>query len=588
MQNKSKKLIPALLALTLALILFAAIPLTASAADGPFQVTMQPVGATYRLNEAAIPLKATFSYKSNAGLGFINPDADMKVKWYWSENNSNTSRANGLGESAVAYAREITHTTTQVPATNAYGVKYYYAVLSYVELVDIGTDWIRVPREAVTNPAKIEVLPETTGFEIIKTDEDGKPLAGAVFELASASDPTKSYTSTSDSSGFAQFAAEDGYYILSEKQAPAGYTASTDTYHIMVSGGDVYFYEPGTQRTSGYELITFVNKKAAAPPGNSITVKKTDADDKPLAGATMRVEGKTDAGIPRVIDVKTDSKGEAVFTLEKGTYKLSEHAAPSGYNASSDSYDLAVTDSGVSIKDSKGALTPYTPVTFVNKKIPGLNKDDHFAYMQGYPEGTFYPGRNMTRAEAVVMFSRLLAEEMDLDKDFRSNYYPDVDLKTWYANQVCYMHQLGVLADFCRGGKFRPNDQVTRAEFATLAAHFDNLVLSKPNTFTDVADDHWAVKYINSAAAKGWIVGDPGGTFRPEDKITRAEVVTLVNRILERKADRDYITANAKTLPRSYSDTNALHWAYWDIMESSIGHDFVKEGAGEKWTLVYK
>ena len=129
---------------------------------------------------------------------------------------------------------------------------------------------------------------------------------------------------------------------------------------------------------------------------------------------------------------------------------------------------------------------------------------------------------------------------------------------------------------------------MTRAEFATLAAHFDNIVLTDTNSFSDVSNSHWAVKYINSAAAKGWITGYPDGTFRPEALITRAEVVTLVNRMLDRKADSAYLAANASSLPRSYWDLTPAHWAYLNIMEASMGHDYTKDSDGEHWTGVYK
>ena len=174
-----------------------------------------------------------------------------------------------------------------------------------------------------------------------------------------------------------------------------------------------------------------------------------------------------------------------------------------------------------------------------------------------------------------------------MSDDYRNNYYPDIKPTDWYANQVCYMQQLGVLGDYSRDGYFRPNTPVTRAEFATLAAHFDNLTLTDTNNFTDVPSDHWAVKYINSAAAKGWITGYTGGTFKPEANITRAEVVTLVCRMLDRYADSEYLTVNANSLPRKYPDLTSGHWAYLQIMEASTGHDYIKEGIEENWTAVY-
>ena len=597
MKTRSKKLYSALLAFILVFGALAAIPLEAYIEYIPFKVILHPVGATYRLNEVPVPLKATFEYDMDSGMGYVDPDSPMAVKWYWSYDNANTSRANPLGGEAVGYDRRISHTTTQIPATDALGVKYYYAVLTYAELPTDGTP--PIPQEAVTNVARIEVIPDPRGFRVKKTDEDGNLLSGAIIALdpADSGDPAaESYTATT-SGGYATFAAKDGFYVLSEKQAPEGYTGSDEKYNIIVSPNGVYFYAPGAPLTTPYEMVTFVNFKNPPPktPGalQSFVVKKTDGEGKPLAGAIIRLAGKTDDGTPRVYDVTTSSAGEAAFTAENGSYDLSEWAAPVGYNATDDKYKITINATGVYIDKASGRA-PYATVIFINKKIPQLNKDEHFAYMAGYPDGTFGQNRNMTRAEAVVMFSRLLDEKMSLTTDYRANYYPDVEYNKasmndpWYVNQVCYMHFLGVLADFSRDGKFRPNEPVTRAEFATLAAHFDNLTLTDVNVFTDVPANHWAVKYINSAAAKKWIAGYPDHTFRPESFITRAEVVTLVNRILKRTADKDFVTTKFSSLPRTFSDIDSTHWAYWEVMEASNGHDFTLEGGIEKWTRTYK
>ncbi|MDR0489755.1 MAG: S-layer homology domain-containing protein [Oscillospiraceae bacterium] len=493
MKTKSRRLFPTLLAAVLLFSLLAAMPLTASAEDGPFFVTEHPVGATYNLNAAAAPLRATFEYKYSVQGGSIHSDTPIRVQWYWSYENSNTDRSNGLGESTVPYDREITHTTTHVPATDVVGVKYYYAVLTYAASIPVTSgQWEEEPRQAVTDPARIEVIAPEQGLRVRKVDENGNPLAGAIIiitpsDAIDAADlAAHTYEATTGADGYASFTVAPGSYVISELKAPDGYNATDDKYYIHVNEDEVVLYAPGTN-----------------------------------------------------------------------------------------------------------FYQPYETVNFVNKKIPFLNPDDHFAYMQGYPAGTFQPSRNMTRAEAVVMFSRLLSEKMDMTTDYRYNCYPDVEYANpsmqlpWYANQVCYMHSLGVLADFSRDGRFRPDEFVTRAEFATLAAHFENLVLTDVNVFSDVPADHWAVKYINSSHARGWINGYPDGTFKPESNIIRAEVVTLVNRMLERAADEGYLAANAGSLPRNYSDLLTTHWAYFNIMEASTGHDFVKNGESENWTTVY-
>lgn len=338
-----------------------------------------------------------------------------------------------------------------------------------------------------------------------------------------------------------------------------------------------------------HQFTITIGPAETQPEKVTVTAWKTDEKGAPLAGATLRMEGVNEADERRTYSAVSDARGLVTFEVETGAYTLYEYAAPAGYNATDDRYHLFVWDVGPYI--DRGAdwnQERYQPVTFVNSKIPELNKKDHFSYMAGYPDGNFGASRNMTRAEAVVMFSRLLNESMALDKDYRNNAYPDVTRDAWYAGPVGFMQQLGVLADYTRGGaSFRPDEPVTRAEFATLAAHFDNLALTDANKFTDVANDHWAVKYINSAAAKGWIVGYNDNTFKPESNITRAEVVALVNRILERSADESYVISNASKLPRSYADVDRSHWAYFPIIEASIGHDYIKQGAAEAWTAVY-
>ncbi|MCL2047015.1 MAG: S-layer homology domain-containing protein [Oscillospiraceae bacterium] len=604
MKLKFRKSLSLFMAMVLAVALVSALPAAAGGEVQPFQVTENPIGADYLLNETAVPLSATFEYNAprwgGPDYGQVYPTEPITVRWYWSYEDSNTGRDNGAAPLTVAYAREIKNTTTYVPATDEVGVKYYYAVISYHESVMVETGvWDNIPREAVTNPARIEVIAPKNeqDFTVSKTDENGVPLAGATIRLEGLTDEEipRVYDVITNSAGKASFTVEYGQYVLTENAAPTGYTATDDKYIVSATpnGLSIFNEEDPNQLI---EDVVFVNTKIPELLTHHFTVRKTDGDGVPLLGATIRVEGTSEAGNLVVFDVVTNNDGVAMFTIENGEYVLSEYNAPAGYNATDDTYIVKATPDGLFIFNSQQPNQPVNSVVFVNKEIPPLNKDDHFAYMQGYPDGTFKPGNNMTRAEAVVMFSRLLDETMDLTTDYRGAYYPDVlhtnpwagvNTQPWYANQVCYMHWKGVLASYSRDGMFRPNEPVTRAEFATLASHFEKLELTDVNIFTDVPDNHWAVKFINSAAAKGWIIGYSDGTFAPDANITRAEVVTLVNRILERKADEGYLAVNVATLPRNYSDVRT-HWAYLAIMEASMGHDYDIGSAGDEiWTTMY-
>ena len=161
----------------------------------------------------------------------------------------------------------------------------------------------------------------------------------------------------------------------------------------------------------------------------------------------------------------------------------------------------------------------------------------------------------------------------------------------WYSSTIGAMHHLGFLEDFSRDGLFRPDDSVTRAEFVTLASHFEPLVTTGTNQFTDVPDSHWAAKYIKSGAAKGWLKGYNAGDgtmfFAPDATIIRCEVAAIICRILERQADRNYLEANEGSMPKVYTDLSSDHWAYESIMEASISHEYVREGGSERWTSVF-
>jgi len=218
-----------------------------------------------------------------------------------------------------------------------------------------------------------------------------------------------------------------------------------------------------------------------------------------------------------------------------------------------------------------------------------LNKTDHFAFMNGVGNGLFDPYGNITRAQAVVIFSRLLSSPvMDPNANYGSGYYSDVDPETWYGASVNFMHSIGVLEDFSQGGAFRPNDAITRAEFAVLASHMEEMEdIATLNVYEDVMEGHWAAKYIASVSVKGWMLGYPDGTFMPDALIKRMEAVVIVCRMLERMPDMDYLAANADSLPQKFDDVPPDLWAYAYIMEASISHEYVKSGGSEYWTAVY-
>lgn len=329
--------------------------------------------------------------------------------------------------------------------------------------------------------------------------------------------------------------------------------------------------------------MTFTNTYTRSSGGGggsssaSITVNKTDALGKPLAGASFVLK---DGRGREAYQATSNASGIVRFTrVGSGTYTLLEKAAPEDYVTSDKTYELTVSGSRVTM-DGK----TYSPVTFVNRRAAELNRRDHTAFLVGYAEGTFGPERNMTRAEVTTMFARLLTEQIEADKTYSSTFN-DVAKNCWAANYIGYMQQFGIVTGY-EDGSFRPDAPVTRAEFAAIASRFEKLTQGS-KSFTDVPDTHWAVRYINFAATRGWVTGYEDGSFKPEHSITRAEVAAVTCRLLERSADQTYIRSHIGEL-RTFADMTENHWAYWYAMEAANGHDYTKSGGSENWSRTHR
>ena len=220
----------------------------------------------------------------------------------------------------------------------------------------------------------------------------------------------------------------------------------------------------------------------------------------------------------------------------------------------------------------------------VNAVVPEktlLNKEDHKAYMFGYPDWTFLPNNNMTRAEVTAMFARLLKNYPSTNVKYNLPY-SDVFEGDWYYPAVGFMTENNIIKGY-EDGTFRPNAPITRAEFATIASKFDEILGGDVKGFYDVPASHWALKYINSAYERGWVAGYEDGSFRPDRFITRAEVVTVTNKMLIRYADVDYVRAH-RDLLINFKDLDESHWAYFNIMEATHGHDFMRKANGKDET----
>ena len=316
---------------------------------------------------------------------------------------------------------------------------------------------------------------------------------------------------------------------------------------------------------------------------------------------------------PHLLQVKVDEVRVITATAD-------EHGkiAPTGDVAvpKGESKTFTITpDSGYHIKDvlvdgkSVGAVGTYTfenvvdnhtiHATFARKHTPtpstptveipdddalGLNTTDHFAYIVGYGNGEVRPQNNITRAEVATIFFRLLTDDVRDENLTKTNRYSDVAATSWYNTAVSTLSSMGIITGY-PDGTFRPNAAITRAEFAAIAARFDNDGDKTAAKFSDIAT-HWAKDEISIAYNNGWITGYPDGTFGPQRSITRAETMTLVNRVLNRQPEtEDDLLPNMTVWT---DNANPKAWYYLAVQEATNSHyyKFKTNSKYEQWTAL--
>lgn len=206
---------------------------------------------------------------------------------------------------------------------------------------------------------------------------------------------------------------------------------------------------------------------------------------------------------------------------------------------------------------------------------PALNTAEHMQYMNGYTDGTFRPDASITRAEASKLLASLLVNKIENE----DHLFTDVDVSAWYADAVRQMTGFGLVNGYTNG-TFKPNAKITRAEFVAILSRLPHTDIGTDKSFNDVPKTSWAYDAVQTALAQGWI--SAGTNFRPNAPITRAETVTILNRVLGRQADKQtiYTSDGIRVMP----DVPDTHWAYWDMLEATTDHKFSKENGTEEWT----
>lgn len=365
----------------------------------------------------------------------------------------------------------------------------------------------------------------------------------------------------------------------------------------------------GLSAEKSFTATVTIEKKgtstAVVNPGSSILPNVTNNGSAvtvetytPVGEATGTVTLKT--GTTEAFDFdKKDSSSK--FQLEPGDYRITVEETNKG-NDRYVNYDTEpYTHTYEFTVDNKGQISIKTPITFTitneytkrhtaaTPSKPTLNTGDHYAYVMGYPDGTVRPNGSITRAEVSTILFRLLSDKTRDEYFTTVSSFTDVKAGAWYNNSIATLEKAGVIVDTAKGGAFRPNEAITRAELAAMLAQFSDAKPVKGVKFSDVSAEHWAYEAIAIAAKMGWIEGYPDGTFRPDATITRAEMMTLVNRALERvPSDEDHLLS--KRVMLTFPDCKSGDWFYIAVQEATNSHTYeraaTEKNGDEQWTAL--
>ena len=320
----------------------------------------------------------------------------------------------------------------------------------------------------------------------------------------------------------------------------------------------------GVEDLDDHHFITFVYEHASATDANGAAID------------TSETKIQVECGSDYVFNAAADSG----YILNVPTYNGSATLAANGGNKftlSNITSDITVTITATRQSTGGGGGGGGGN----SSSEPELNKEDHIAYVSGYPDGTVKPNNLITREEVATIFFRLLTDESRADYITEYNPYPDVASDRWSFYAITTLTNGGIMTGR-NDGTFDPGAYITRGEFAVVAAQFSDAQYSGPDQFSDISS-HWARSYINRAAYEGWTTGYPDGTYGPDQYITRAEVMALLNEVLERSPNAEYMLDDMKVWP----DNPETAWFYADVQEATNSHSYeerTEADLDEHWT----
>lgn len=471
----------------------------------------------------------------------------------------------------------VTLSKTEEPETTT----FYYKVKD----ADDGTYTKEVPVNAghytvkavVGESANYLSCEATTNFEILK-----KELNSVALSVTAPVACAAAQTTIADGDGFTGTitwapAPVDGKFDYATEYT-ATVVLTPDSNHYFTANTKAEGWSVSYDETSGKLTLTHKFEKTELgkietpvirPNGGRFTGRQT-------VKITCATEG---ANIYYTLDGTTPTVESTPYT---NAFKITESTTVKAIAVKDNYIDSAVATAEFTKRTGgNGGGTVVTPVK-PSKKDDSLkfNTEDHFAFVNGYPDGTVKPTGDVTRAEVAAILYRVM--DADCVKTYETTRcsFSDVIRGDWFNLYVATLENAGVIVDTRTNGKFRPNEAITRAELAAMLAQFAD-IKSAANSFNDVSARHWASDEIAVCAKMGWINGYPDGSFRPDATITRAEMMAMINRALGRTPkSADDLLSGMKTW-RDNANVNA--WYYLDVQEATNSHTYTKSGSHESW-----
>lgn len=354
-----------------------------------------------------------------------------------------------------------------------------------------------------------------------------------------------------------------------------------------ITTGKIYYTVDGTEpsvdangnllgTTKLYTGEVIINEdtviKAIAVTANGQTKSEVYTYNYTVSGVDVRIS--LPSGVVKYgteVTLSTTKGKDIYYTVDGTEPALDENGNPTGTTKKYESPLVITEDTTVKAIaiNEEGVISTIANEAYT--LAPQLI-EEHIAYIQGDDLGNFNPELPVTRAEIATIFSRITVKKMFIDTELKTTF-TDVSEDDWYYKEIAYAQHLGIITGY-EDGTFRPDNYITRAEFAAVASRYDRLEDINENIFSDVSSLHWAFMMINSAYKKGWVAGYEDGTFKPDSFIKRCEVVTIVNRMLQRDAKAEFEGKDLSGLIIFPDSANIdMHWAFYEVVESSNTHD---------------